>query len=74
MERISKEKLSEKQCKVCGSRKWVCYSNNFGQDWYCWGHRPNATDEERRKEDERQNKTVRKDKPKTKRESLDQFF
>ena len=56
-----KEKLSEKQCKVCGSRKWVCYSNNFGQDWYCWGHRPEATEEQRRREDERRKeKRVRK--------------
>ena len=51
---LTKKIIKERACKVCGSTKWVCYSEDRGQTWTCWGHRSDATPEQREKEDQRQ--------------------
>ena len=50
----AKKVIRERACKVCGSTKWVCSSDDHGRTWTCWGHRKDATKEERDKEDARQ--------------------
>ena len=42
-----------KKCKICGSEKWACFSDDFGRTWTCWGHRKDATEEQRKREDNR---------------------
>lgn len=73
---MTREKLIEKECKVCCSRKWVCFTDNYGKDWYCWGHRPKATEQERKREDDRDKNVqrVRERKPEVKKNKLDEFF
>ena len=48
----STDHLLKKACVECGSEKWACFSDNGGKTWYCWGHRKDATEKERKKEDE----------------------
>lgn len=38
--------LMEKECSECGSKAMACFSNDFGETWFCYGHRPGATKEE----------------------------
>ena len=47
----STDHLLKKACVECGSEKWACFSDNGGKTWYCWGHRKDATEKERKKED-----------------------
>ena len=54
----------EKECVECGSKVWACYSNDGGRRWWCWGHRPEATDKDREKEEltQREYHEIRKNK------------
>lgn len=51
---LTKQIIRNRACKVCGSTKWVCYSDDRGKTWTCWGHRADATPEQRKREDDRQ--------------------
>jgi len=51
---ISPNILKNKKCKDCGSKKWAVFSDDGGRTWTCWGHRKDATPEERQKEEQRQ--------------------
>ena len=37
------ELVEHKSGAEWGSTKWVCFSPDYGRNWYCWGHRPGAT-------------------------------
>jgi len=65
--------IARYKCKECGSEKWVCFSPNAGREWYCWGHRPDATPEQRQRETERRSGAVRRSEVKVKK-GLGKFF
>ena len=39
--------LLKKECSFCGSKAMACFSDDGGKNWYCYGHRPDATRKER---------------------------
>lgn len=39
--------LLEKVCRECGSKASACFSDDGGKNWYCYGHRPDASEEDR---------------------------
>jgi len=45
--------LVAKVCTACGSKVSPVYSPDFGQHWYCYGHRPGVSQEEYDKQTEK---------------------
>jgi hypothetical protein len=41
---------SAKPCAYCGSKVSSVFSPNAGKDWYCYGHRPETTEEEKQEQ------------------------
>ena len=42
--------LLVKICNECGSENMASYSEDHGKTWFCYGHRPEATQEDREKQ------------------------
>ena len=42
--------LLEKECSECGSKAMACFTDDGGKNWYCYGHRPEATERERQEQ------------------------
>ena len=42
--------LLEKECSECGSKAMACFTDDGGKNWYCYGHRPEATEKERQEQ------------------------